>query len=76
MDKLDHDYPQRLLAPHAPPCLSLYQPTHATHPDKAQDVIRFRNLLKSLDASVQRRGLSGRDVAALLAPLDALAGDR
>jgi hypothetical protein len=75
MDKLDHDYPQRLLAAHDPPCLSLYQPTHATHPDNQQDVIRFRNLVKSLDASVQRRGLPARDVAALLEPLHALAGD-
>lgn len=46
MDKLDHDYPHALLATHTPPCLSLYQPTHATHPDNQQDVIRFRNLVK------------------------------
>lgn len=32
-----------------PPCLSLYQPTHRPHPHRAQDPIRFRNLVKSLD---------------------------
>ena len=39
MDNLDHDYPRSLLAAHAPPCLSLYQPTHPAHPEKQQDVI-------------------------------------
>jgi hypothetical protein len=76
MDKLDHDYPHALLATHTPPCLSLYQPTHATHPDNQQDVIRFRNLVKSLEASLQQQGHRPRDVAPLLEPLDALAGDR
>jgi hypothetical protein len=75
MDRLDQDYPQALLAAQTPPCLSLYQPTHPTHPDRQQDVIRFRNLLKSLEASLLQHDHRGRDVASLLEPLDALAGD-
>jgi hypothetical protein len=68
MDDLDRDYPQALLATHAPPCLSLYQPTHPAHPDKQQDVIRFRNLVRTLETSLQQ-GHAGREVAGLLAPL-------
>jgi len=75
MDKLDHDYPQDLLATHAPPCLSLYQPTHRAHPEKQQDVIRFRNLVKSLEASLLQRGNAAREVKTLLEPLQALADD-
>ena len=41
------DYPAGLLAPCEPPCLSVYQPTHRSHPANAQDPVRFRNLLKT-----------------------------
>lgn len=74
MDNLEQDYPQVLLAPRAPPCLSLYQPTHPAHPDKQQDPIRFRNLVKVLGESLrQHHGV--REVDALLAPLRSLADD-
>jgi hypothetical protein len=74
MDNLDRDYPQALLERHSPPCLSLYQPTHPAHPDKQQDVIRFRNLVKSLESALQP-DRSGRDIDLLLAPVRALADD-
>src|SRR5699024_1402341 len=34
------------------PCLSLYQATHRSHPDNAQDPIRFKNLVKNLEESL------------------------
>jgi hypothetical protein len=37
MDALERDYNSVLLADHEPPCLSLYQPTHRSHPEKQQD---------------------------------------
>ncbi len=49
MDFLINDYNAGLFESVEPPCLSLYQPTHRTHPDKQQDPIRFRNLLKELE---------------------------
>jgi hypothetical protein len=76
MDKLDQDYPQALLATHASPCLSLYQPTHSAHPDKQQDVIRFGNLMKSLEASLLQQGHAARETSTLLEPLHGLADDR
>lgn len=54
------------------PCVSLYQPTHRSWPDTQQDPIRFRNLLRSAEASL---ATLGGDHAALLAPLHALAED-
>jgi hypothetical protein len=57
-----------------PPCLSLYQPTHRTHPDRRQDPIRFRNLVNALGQSLAAR-YPHAEAAALLAPFEALAGD-
>ena len=58
----------------APPCLSLYQPTHGAHPGRQQDPIRFRNLVKSLEESLQR-GYPAADSRSLLEPFHALAAD-
>ena len=56
------------------PCLSLYQPTHRSHPENRQDPIRFRNLVRQLEESLRTK-YPGRDAAALLAPYHALAAD-
>lgn len=70
---LSRDFAQRL-ADATPPCVSLYQPTHRSHPENTQDPIRFRNLLKSIEASLHEAGAS-TDAAALLEPFRALAAD-
>jgi hypothetical protein len=72
MDALERDYRTVLLASHEPPCLSLYQPTHRAHPDKQQDPIRFRNLVKELELSLGRKHAS-REIASILRPFHDLA---
>jgi len=57
------------------PCLSLYQPTHRRHPENQQDPIRFRNLIKELEASLLRRHPAA-EARLLLEPFEALAHDR
>ncbi len=74
MDELERDYRTVLLARHEPPCLSLYQPTHRAHPEKQQDPIRFRNLVKELELSLGRQ-YAGQESAPLLRPLQELAED-
>jgi len=56
------------------PCLSLYQPTRRRHPDNQQDPIRYRHLLKALEASL-RQQLATSAVKALIEPFEALAQD-
>lgn len=63
-----------LLAATESPCLSLYQPTHRRHPENQQDPIRYRNLLKTLEESLQRK-YQTLEVASMLAPMQALAAD-
>jgi hypothetical protein len=52
MHSLATDYPDVLLAPQQPPCLSLYQPTHRVAPESDQDPIRFKNLVRALEESL------------------------
>lgn len=57
-----------------PPCLSLYQPTHRRHPENQQDPIRFRNLVKELEASLRQK-YPAVETRLLLEPFNALAQD-
>lgn len=59
---------------HQPPCLSLYQPTHRCHPENQQDLIRFRNLLKTLETSLLKQHPTV-EIRRLLEPFEALADD-
>jgi hypothetical protein len=50
MTVLTNEVSVELLSPHEPPCLSLYQPTHRRHPENQHDPIRFRNLVREMEA--------------------------
>lgn len=41
-----------LLAVTETPCLSLYMPTHRSHPENLQNPVRFKNLIKDLENSL------------------------
>jgi len=71
---LARDYAAGTLGGQAAPCLSVYQPTHRHHPENQQDLIRFGNLVKSLEQSLLQAH-SADDTRALLDPLRALASD-
>ncbi len=74
MNTLEGDYKTVLLASHDAPCISLYQPTHRTFPDRQQDPIRFRNLLKEVEQSLGRQ-YADKENAAILSPFFDLAED-
>lgn len=75
MDSLANDFADGLFDDVSPPCLSLYQPTHRSHPENRQDAIRFGNLVRSLGASLGQN-YARREIASLLEPFHSLAGDR
>lgn len=72
--QLINDYVAGLLDAYEPPCLSLYQPTHRYPPENQQDPILFRNLVKELEESLQRK-YPAREVKPLLEPFRSMAGD-
>ena len=63
-----------LASAHQSPCLSLYQPTHRHHPENQQDPIRFRNLLKELEASLRQK-YPAVETRLFLEPFESLAHD-
>jgi hypothetical protein len=56
------------------PCLSLYQPTHRSHPDNAQVVAHFKQGVQALEGALSPSHVAA-DVQALMAPFHALASD-
>jgi hypothetical protein len=74
MESLHHPDLAELLAGREPPCLSIYQTTHRTHPDNQQDPIRFKNLVKALEDSLRQK-YPTRDVRSLLVLFDNLLDD-
>jgi hypothetical protein len=67
------DHLASLLTVHESPCVSLFQPTHRHGPENQQDPIRFRNLLRQMEASLGRK--DARGVRDLVEKLRALSHD-
>lgn len=64
-----------LLAPHQPPCISLYEPTHRSSPESSQeDPIRYRNLLHRAEESLRER-YPARIVRPVVEKLEQFAAD-
>lgn len=55
-------------------CISLYQPTHRNHPENQQDPVRFRQLIKRVEDSLQKT-CSEAEIRSLLKPFEALLKD-
>lgn len=67
----DRETMSQLLAKREAPCLSLYQPTHRSFPERQQDPIRFKHLVRQLEDSLKQQG-RGDQAKSLLEPFYAL----
>ncbi|MDO5667915.1 MAG: hypothetical protein Q4G44_08845 [Alcaligenaceae bacterium] len=63
------------LEKHEGPCLSLYQPTHRSHPENQQDPIRYKNLLRELEQSLAEKH-SKAEIEAIMKPFHDLGDNR
>jgi hypothetical protein len=76
MDILSRDDIRRLAkVPAKGPCVSIYLPTTPVTVENGQDLIRYKNLLKSVEDGLSAGGLRGTDLMALLLPFKALLED-
>lgn len=75
MHSLIDDFTENLFQNPAGPCVSLYQPTHRSHPDNGQDRIRFGNLVKKVEALWTDR-YADHDPLSVLANLRKLGEER
>lgn len=74
MELLNKELIKELLTAEQAPCLSLYMPTHRTHPENLQDVIRFKNLVKQMEESLSQK-YTASEVQKHLEPFNALVDD-
>lgn len=74
MNLLTSEMMPELLSVNAGTCISLYMPTHRTHPDNLQDPILFKNLVKKLEQSLLQQ-YSASEATSLLEPFVALEND-
>ncbi|MDZ4806190.1 MAG: hypothetical protein SGI90_15125 [Candidatus Eisenbacteria bacterium] len=74
MRQLSRDDLSALLASHESPCISIYLPTHRAHPENQQDPIRYRNLLREVESSLQKTYPTG-ELRPLLEQFQSLAHD-
>ena len=71
---LDRETLSQLLSRREGPCLSLYQPTHRSFPERQQDPIRFKHLVRQLEDALKQQG-HGEQAPSLLKPFHALVDD-
>lgn len=64
-----------LLSQSQPPCISLYQPTHRSFPEREQDPIRFKQLVRRIESELKERAAQA-DIPALLKPFLDLIDDK
>lgn len=74
MELLTNELIQELLTVNQAPCLSLYMPTHHTHPENLQDSILFKNLVQQMEESLMQK-YSAAEVQKYLEPFEALVND-
>jgi len=65
---------QELLSVTEAPCISLYMSTHRSHPENAQDIIRYKNLVKQVKESLIEKYPTA-EIHKLLEPFETLASD-
>jgi hypothetical protein len=63
-----------LLVDERPPCISLYQPTYRSFPEKRQNPIRYKNLLREMQGSIKEK-YAAREVRSIVERFDRLVSD-
>jgi peptide subunit release factor 1 (eRF1) len=74
IELLSKEIIQEIMTMGQEPFLSLYMPTHRSHPENLQDPIRFKNLLKQLEESLLLKYSTG-EVKKHMEPMEALVND-
>lgn len=67
-------FPHQLFDTDTQPCISLYQPTHRHGPENQQDLIRFKNLVKQIEQSLEEK-YDKEQIESLMKPFERLSTD-
>jgi hypothetical protein len=71
MKLFKEEHLSEILAIDQGPCISVYMPTHRSHPENQQDHIKFKNLIKDLEKSLSVK-YSNAEVNDLMVPFHEL----
>ena len=75
MDAISTHDCDELLAEHAPPCISIYSPTHPSGREGETDPLRLRHLVDEAETRLSNQESRSVEVRELLKPLRELAAD-
>lgn len=75
MKLLTRELIQDLLSAEQKICLSLYMPTYRIHPEKQQNPIRYKNLVRQMEESLLKK-YPPNEVKKYIEPMEALIGDK
>jgi len=75
MQQLTPDSLNELLGAHEAPCVSLYMPTHRSHPENLRDPLIYRKLLEKIQSSLAEK-YSAEQTHSLLEKLSHIGDDR
>lgn len=74
MQQIRKTHVTAILAAQTPPCVSVFQPTHQSHPDNLQDLIRYRNIVREVHDALHKK-VPSYDATDLLNQFHSLAHD-
>src|SRR5687768_12451824 len=74
MTTLTTAHVRALLTPPASPCVSVYLPTHRGEPDRREDPIRYKTLVRQAEGQLRTK-YTGTQVQDLIRKFDALTDD-
>lgn len=69
------DFPNDIIYEKEGPFISLYQPTHRYRPENKQDVIRYKNLVRTIENSLKEK-YRDKELQILMKPFNDLAEDK
>ncbi len=75
MDRFSKEELKDLMLPCGERCVSIYLPTHRASEEGRQDLIRFRNLIKTVEERLVQGGLRRSEAKEFLTPLQRLLDD-
>jgi hypothetical protein len=75
MDSINRKVIEELSSHGHAPCISLFMPTHQSHPENLQDPVNYKNLIKQIEVSLLKK-YSDDEVIKFLEPLRSLINDK
>lgn len=73
--ELVNEFPHELLLSDQDSCISLYQPTHRHGPENQQDLIRYKNLIQTIEKSLSEK-MDTKNIEDRMKPFYELGEDR